>query len=156
MKSPLKHERVDNNNNNINFLYSASNYIAHLIVEHNICALFNVYTIICGQANSPVDHSASLLLGAFARIPLSSHPGGVWLEAEHVVHTRQEIRHFDALNIFIVLFLVDQVVLDCAKAAFLSIHQNSVINILSIHCSARSESGLHKTCLSGKYQKHFS
>ena len=65
-------------------------YIAHLIIQHNICALYNVYTIICGQANSPVDHSASLLLGAFARIPLSSHPGGIWLEAEHVVHTRQE------------------------------------------------------------------
>ena len=65
-------------------------YIVHLIIQHNICVLYNVYTIICGQANSPVDHSASLLLGAFARIPLSSHPGGIWLEAEHVVHTRQE------------------------------------------------------------------
>ena len=35
-------------------------YTVHLIIQHNVCALYNAYTIIFGQANSPADHRASL------------------------------------------------------------------------------------------------
>ena len=74
------------------------NHLFHLFLIYSamdcwmqyLCALqwIHVYTINCGQASSWC--SQCFINAALVNSSLSSHSGGVWLEAEHVVHTRQE------------------------------------------------------------------